>query len=94
MKIRLAKLALRDFRELQAYIAMDNPQAALRVAATLRKSIELIGEQPNIGRADPETAFREWAVPGLPYVIPYRILGETIEIVRIYHTSRKRPVEW
>lgn len=94
MRIRLTKAAIRDLREVHAYIAADNPNAALRVVLKLDKAIELIGERPQIGRPLLAQAAREWSVPGLPYVIPYRVSGDLIEIIRVYHTSRQRPKEW
>lgn len=94
MKIRLTKAAIADLREAQAYVALDNPNAALKLALKIEKAVALIGQRPNIGRPTPAQGVREWSVPGLPYVIPYRVLDEVIEIIRIWHTSRKRPTEW
>jgi toxin ParE1/3/4 len=94
MNIRLTKAAIRDLREVQAYIEADDPGAALRLTLKLEKALALIGQQPQIGRAISPDSIREWAVPGLPYIIPYRVSGGVIEIVRIHHTRRKRPSEW
>lgn len=95
MKIRLMKAAIRDLREVHAYIAADDPNAARRVILKLGKAIDLIGNRPEIGRPSSSgQVAREWSIPGLPYVIPYRISGDTIEIIRVWHTSRQRPKEW
>jgi plasmid stabilization system protein ParE len=94
MTIRLAKAAIRDLREVKAYIAADDPKAALHVILKLERAIELIGERPQIGRPVPAQAAREWSVPGLPYVIPYRVSVDLVEILRIHHTSRQRPIQW
>ena len=94
MKIRLLKTAGRDLREIRSYIVVDNPAAADRVGQQLVRAISLIGERPMIGKSVPDESIREWSVPNLPYVIPYRISGDTIEIIRIWHTSRQRPGSW
>jgi toxin ParE1/3/4 len=94
MKIRLTKAAIRDLREARAYIATDDPEAALKVISMLDKAIALIGEKPQIGRPIQSQSAREWSVPRFPYVIPYRVSDGVIEIIRIYHTSCKRPSEW
>jgi plasmid stabilization system protein ParE len=94
VKIRLTKAAVRDLGEIRAYIAADDPVAARKVVATLDRSITLIGERPQIGRPTAVPDVREWSVPGLPYVVPYRISADAIEIIRVYHTSRQRPEEW
>lgn len=91
MKVRLTKAAIRDLREALAYIAADNPKAAAQTGLRLDKAIALIAERPNIGRRSAGQDIYEWSVPGLPYVIPYRISDDTIEIIRVYHTSRQRP---
>jgi toxin ParE1/3/4 len=94
VKLRLFPAAIRDLRELRAYIAADDPSAAASVSARLDKAIALIAAKPNIGRPTPQRATREWTVPGLPYLIPYRIEGDTVEILRVWHTGRERPSEW
>jgi len=94
MKRRLLTRAVQDLMELQAYMEAENPQAAEAVAARIRKSFDLITERPKIGRPTHRPDVREWSVPGLPYVIPYRVKAGTIEILRVFHSRRRRPDEW
>jgi plasmid stabilization system protein ParE len=94
MKIRLMKAAISDLREVRAYIATDDPKAAEQVAMRLEKAITLIAERPAIGRPAADHPVREWSVSGLPFVIPYRLSDDTIEIIRVFHTSRRRPQTW
>lgn len=94
MKIRLMKAAISDLRETRAHIAADDPKVAMQVALRLEKAITLIAGRPTIGRPVSGQSLREWSVPGLPFVIPYRIAGDTIEIIRVFHTSRRRPSIW
>lgn len=94
MKIRLMKAAIRDLRETRTYIAQDDPEAAARVATRIESAIALIAKRPEIGRPAADQPVREWSVPGLPFVIPYRVSDDVIEIVRVFHTSRRRPPTW
>lgn len=94
MKLRLLPRAVNDIAGQYIFIAKDNPMAARRVIERIRKSLWLIESNPLIGHPTPGRATREWSVPGLPYVIPYRIKGETIEVLRVFHTRRKRPAMW
>ena len=94
MKIRLSNAAIRDLREAQARIAFDSPTAARQVILRIQKAVELIASRPEIGRLSVDKKTREWSVPGLPYVIPYRTVGDVLEVIRIWHTSRDRPGEW
>ncbi len=94
MKLRLLPRAARDLAEIRTYIATDDPDAAAAVATALRKSLALIAERPDIGRPGATPDIREWSVPRLPYVVPYRVRGDHVEILRVWHTRRNRPSEW
>jgi len=94
MKLKVLSRAVRDLRDIQIYIAADDANAAEAVALRLRRALEIISSRPDIGRPVPETRIREWSVPGLPYVIPYRVRGDFVEILRVFHTRRQRPEGW
>ena len=94
MKIVLLARALRDAEEIYGFIARDDPSAANSVIARITRSLRLIETNPNIGHPIPGKPSREWSVPGLPYLIPYRVRAGQIEVLRIYHTRRKKPKDW
>ena len=94
MRIRLLRRATRDLDEIRSYIAADNPRAASEVAKRLAATFNLIASRPEVGRPTKWPGVREWSVPGLPYVIPYRIRPGVIDIFRVWHTSRNRPESW
>jgi len=37
---------------------------------------------------------RELIVTKTRYIVPYRVRGETVEILRVFHTSRRLPDRW
>jgi plasmid stabilization system protein ParE len=39
----------------------------------------------------PATPKPDKSLPGLPYVVPYRIVGSGVRILRVYHTARRWP---
>lgn len=94
MRIKLSRSAERDLAELRAYIAADNAEAADLVSGRLVKAFLLLRDHPEIGRPSETGTGREWSVPDLPYVIPYKVRSGVLYILRIYHTSRQRPKEW
>ncbi|WP_425475967.1 type II toxin-antitoxin system RelE/ParE family toxin [Mesorhizobium yinganensis] len=94
MKLKILPRAVRDLAEIRAYISLDSEYAADAVSLRIKKSLNLISARPGIGRPSTQPRIREHSVPGLPYVVPYRIRGETVEILRIFHTSRERPLKW
>lgn len=94
MKRQILAKAAKDLAEIEAYISTDSPEAAKAVALRLRRSFDLMTARPDAGRPTPFADIREWSVPGYPYLIPYRIRPNRIEILRIWHTRRKRLTEW
>jgi len=85
---------MRDLYEIEAYISADSRDAALLVAGRLRRAFVTLSERREVGRPSLTPGVREWSVPGLPYVLPYRIRGDAVEIIRVWHTGRQRPDAW
>ena len=83
--------AVEHLTHLRSYIARDNPKAANRVATALLNAVELLAELPNLGRPGRVAGTRELVVPGTPYVIPYRIRGDRLEVIAVFHGRQKWP---
>ena len=45
----------------------------------------LLIDHPSLGRAGRVPGTRELVVPDTPYLVPYRVRGMRIEILRIFH---------
>ena len=86
--------ALLNLDEEATYIAQDNAQAAKQVVTRIVHAVELLRHQPGLGRPGRVPGTRELAVANTRYLIPYRVRGRRIEILRIFHTSRKPPSQW
>ena len=79
-------------REIRAYIAQDNPEAAERVAARLVAVVETLKIYPYLGRPGTEPGIRELVVGGTPYIVLYRVRGKRVTILTIWHgAQRKEP---
>ena len=83
--------AITHLAGLRAYIARDNPNAAGRIATTLLAAVERLAELPNLGRPGRVAGTRELIVPGTPYVMPYRLRGDRLEIIAIFHGRQQWP---
>jgi toxin ParE1/3/4 len=83
--------AVRHLTDVRAYIARDNPEAAARVAVTLLTSVERLAGMPSLGRPGRVSGTRELVVPGTPYVIPYRLRGERLEVIAAFHGRHRWP---
>ncbi len=91
MRIRWTEPAAKALDSIQDYIAKDNPQAAFEVAQRIRLAVSLLAEYPNIGRRGRVGGTYELVIHGIPYIVPYRIRKKEIQILSVYHTSRKWP---
>jgi len=92
MIIVWSPVAIDDLAALRAYIAEDNPAAAERIALRILYAIdELLAAQPRSGRPGRVPGTRELVVTRTPYIVPYRIRQNRIEVLRIYHGARRWP---
>jgi toxin ParE1/3/4 len=91
MKIRWTKRAIRSLASIHAYISKDNPAAPARVASALVDATDRLVQFPQSGRLGRIEETRELVIPGLPYIILYRVVDDVILILAVIHTSRKWP---
>ena len=91
MKVVWFKRAIWDLRSVQAYIAQDNPQAAQETVNQIKDKVSLLSEQPGIGRLGRVPNTRELIIDHTPFILPYRVRDNRVEILRVLHTSRKWP---
>jgi len=91
MRLRWLRTALRNLDDEATYISEDDPAAALRVVQRVIQAVGLLEEQPGLGRPGRVPGTRELLVPRTRYLVPYRVRGQTIEILRVFHMSRSLP---
>ena len=94
MQVKWLRMALRNLDAEAAYIAEDDPAAARLVVQRVLKSVALLGAQPEVGRPGRVPHTRELVVLGTRYIVPYRVRGDTVEVLRVFHTSRRLPQKW
>jgi addiction module RelE/StbE family toxin len=91
LRLNWLRRALLDLDEIENYIVEDRPNAVREVIVKIIRAVSILGEQPGIGRPGRVPGTKELVVPGLPYLVPYRVKDEIIQVLRVYHTSRKWP---
>ena len=94
MKAEWLRTALKNLDDEARYIAKDNPHAAACFVKTIKASVELLSQFPSMGHEGRLPGTREWPLPDLPYVIPYRIRQGKLQVLRILHTRRLPPSMW
>ncbi len=91
MQIKWLRKALANLEAEAEYIARDNRAAAARIVTTIQQAVGRLADYPASGRPGRVPGTRELVVPGTPYIIPYRVRGTTVQILRVFHAARKWP---
>jgi toxin ParE1/3/4 len=94
MRLRWLRSALRNLNEEASYIATDDSVAARLVVKRVLEAVAQLAEQPRLGRPGRVHGTRELVVAKTRYIVPYRVRGDTVEILRVFHTSRRLPERW
>lgn len=94
MRVRWLRKALRNLDDEATYIAADDAAAARRVVKRVLDAVAQLAQQPALGRPGRVPGTRELIVTGTRYIVPYRVRGEWLEILRVFHTSRRLPDRW
>lgn len=91
MRVVLSPQAREDLREIFLYIATDNPAAARLVLTRIKDRVKELQDNPHIGRPGRVPGTRELVISKTPYLAPYQVSGEVLQILRVYHGSRQWP---
>jgi plasmid stabilization system protein ParE len=67
---------------------MDGPWRAL----TLLAPVERLAELPNLGRPGRLSGPPELVMPGTRYVKSFRVHGEPLEIIAVFHERQRWPM--
>jgi toxin ParE1/3/4 len=94
MQVKWLRNALRNLDDEASFIAIDNPPAAHLVVQRVLDAVAMLAEQPALGRPGRVTGTRELVVLKTRYIVPYRVRRQTVEILRVFHTSRRLPQKW
>jgi toxin ParE1/3/4 len=94
MRVRWLRKALGNLDDEAGYVASDDPAAARLIVARVLEAVALLAQQPGLGRPGRVPGTRELIVLKTRYIVPYRVRGGTVEILRVFHTSRRLPERW
>jgi toxin ParE1/3/4 len=93
MNVVWSRRAVQHLIHLREYIAKDSEQNAALAAQRILKAIDLLRSHPEMGRPGRLVGTRELVVPGSPYVIPYRVRRERLELIAVFHGRQKWPTK-
>ncbi|MGB3318648.1 MAG: type II toxin-antitoxin system RelE/ParE family toxin [Sphingopyxis granuli] len=90
MSVKWTPEAGQDRIEIIAYIAGDNPRAALRMDELFGDAAARLADFPHMGRTGKIAGTRE-LIPHENYRLVYQIEDGTVWILTLVHTSRQWP---
>ena len=96
MEIKWLRTALKNLNQEIEFIAKDDFQAALLVVQRIHYTVSLLSDNPSLGHPGRLPGTHELVIPKTRYIVPYRVRPrlQRIEILRVFHTSRKSPEGW
>jgi toxin ParE1/3/4 len=90
MRVVWTPEALQDRSDIWDYIATDNPRAAANVDALFSEAAARLVDHPKLGRPGKIAGTRE-LIPHANYRLVYEVVGETVWLLTLIHTSRQWP---
>lgn len=91
MRLLWSPEARDDLSEIYRYVAADNPSAARRLHETIKQGAAVLRDNPYAGRLGRVLGTREWVIAGTPYLVPYQVWEDRVELLRVYHAARRWP---
>lgn len=91
MRIRWTEGAVGNLDQVEKYVELENPPAAVATVNKIIDSAQVLADYPTIGKRGRERGTRELIVAGLPYIVIYALQREELVILRVLHSSMKYP---
>jgi toxin ParE1/3/4 len=93
VRVSWSLAAEEDHEAIVEYIFIENPSAAVAVGDRIKDAVLELESFPQIGRVGRLRGTHELVLPRDRCVAIYRILDDTIEVVRVIHGGQKWPDE-
>lgn len=89
LKIVYTNSARADLIEAWMFVAEENLNAADQMLETINEGINLLAQQPLMGRERPElrAGLRSWPT-STPYILYYAPGSESLTLIRVLHYAR------
>jgi len=94
MRVRWLRRAVQNLDDQASYIAAEDPAMAGLVVQRVLDAVAMLAQQPALGHPGRVPGTRELVVHKTRLIVPYRVRGQDIEILRVFHTSRRPPSRW
>lgn len=95
--VTFTEAAREDVDAADAWWRVNRPSAPDAVLDELRRAIALLAERPGIGvaiRGTRHVETRKLVLREIKYVLYYRVTGGGVQVLRVWHASRRAPPRW
>lgn len=89
VEVKWLRSALADLDHIADYIARDNPKRAKSFTDEVFRQVDNLGRFPFMGHSSEDIDAREIVVHRNCLVV-YRLAGETVEILQVWHAAQDR----
>ena len=91
MNVVWSSRAIRHLTAIREFIEKDSDQNAALTVERILYAIEILATQPQMGRPGRLTGTRELVISGTPYIVPYRVRRERLELLAVFDGRRQWP---
>ena len=91
VRIDWSPAAHRDLLQIIRHIAQDDPGTAYTILEAIEERTSLLGDNPALGRTRRVRGTRELVITGTPYIVAYRVRGETVQVLREIRGAQRWP---
>jgi len=91
MNVVWSRRAIRHLIQLRGHIERNSERNAAEVAGRILRAVDLLQTHPELGRPGRAVGTRELVIPDTPYIIPYRIRRQRLELIAVFHGGQKWP---
>ena len=93
MKVEWSALAMEDRDRIFDYIESESPKAAIQVDIRIEEQVDQLVQFPDLGRLGRIDDPRELVISQTSYVVPERVYGNVVRILRVLHCAQQWPDE-
>jgi toxin ParE1/3/4 len=93
VRLEWSVFAIEDRGAIFDYIEEDSPHAAVVVDNRIRVQVRQLLQYPETGRPGRVEGTRERVIGRTPYIAADQITGDTVRILRVWHSAQQWPDE-
>lgn len=91
MRLEWSTFSLEDRDRIFDYLMQENPLAAVAVDTRISEQVGILMEYPEAGRPGRIEGTRELVINRTPCIAAYRLMGDTVRVLRILHGAQLWP---